>query len=72
MSKICLPREIKTAFLRAVKDGSINVDEIASLANSEQRREVFARVVGPENASTVNSLFESKLLLKNQRQGMID
>lgn len=34
------------------------------------RRQAFEAVVGPEHAQEVNALFESKLLLKNQKEGL--
>ena len=38
--------------------------------SSLQRRDFFTKHVGAENATNVNALFESKLLLKNQRVGL--
>ena len=34
-------------------------------------REFFSKYVGEDNAQWVNTEFESKLLLKNQKQGMV-
>ena len=36
---------------------------------SEERRGLFAGIVGEENARDVNALLESKLLLKDQKAG---
>lgn len=67
---ICLPKEIKDTFIRAVKDGRITPEALSNLSG-EERNAFFEQVVGKEAASTVNALFESKLLLKNQEQGFI-
>jgi hypothetical protein len=39
--------------------------------SSDERHAFLGEIVGKENAQGVNALFESKLLLKNQQQGMI-
>lgn len=67
---ICLPAEIKTSFLRAVKDGKITPENLSNMS-PEERHAMFTNIVGSQAASTVNSLFESKLLMKNQEQGFI-
>jgi len=51
-------------------DGSIDPIKLAGM-ESIARRDFLAQFVGEENAKQVNSLFESKLLLKNQKAGMI-
>lgn len=66
----CLTKQAKENFKKALKDGRINPMELVNL-DSQQRREVLAKFVGPENATQVNALFESKLLLKNQKAGYI-
>jgi len=38
---------------------------------SEQRRAFLEKSIGVDNAQSANALFESKLLLKNQQQGLI-
>lgn len=48
----------------------MNVDKLAEMS-SEDRRAAFADVVGEGDAKSVNALFESKLLLKNQKLGMV-
>lgn len=67
---ICLPKLASDAFKTALKSGRLDPAKLAQMT-SEQRRATFSKVVGETNAKNVNSLFESKLLLKNQKQGMI-
>ncbi len=66
----CLPKESTDKFLEAIKSGSLNPEKLAE-ASSAERRTVFAKLIGEQHAVDVNALFESKLLLKNQQQGMI-
>lgn len=70
MAKICLPKELATRFRQGLKSGEINPDKLSSVT-SKERQEFFNKIVGEEYSQTVNSLFESKLLLKNQKQGFI-
>jgi hypothetical protein len=70
MAKICLPNNIKAAFRQGLKSGTIRPDNLSSMTSS-QRNEFFKNIVGEEFAPMTNALFESKLLLKNQKQGMI-
>jgi hypothetical protein len=39
--------------------------------SSAKRREFFEPIVGAENAQEVNALFESKLLLKDVKRGLV-
>lgn len=71
MANICLPKELASKFIRALREGVLNPGELANMT-SAQRREFFARLLGTEYAPHVNALFESKLLLKNQQTGMIN
>lgn len=71
MANICLPKEVKQTFLRALKDGTIDPQKLSE-ATSAERHANFAKIVGEGNAKEVNALFESKLLLKNQQQGIIN
>ena len=65
----CLPKFAADALLQKMKSGEITPDKLSKMS-SEQRREVFS-FLGEEAAVKTNALFESKLLLKNQQQGMI-
>lgn len=71
MANICLPKEVKQTFLRALKDGTIDPQKLSE-ATSAERHANFAKIVGEGNAKEVNALFEAKLLLKNQQQGIIN
>lgn len=67
----CLPVEQTKKFIQALKDGVIEPEKLSSMT-SQERRSFFTKLVGEEDARQVNALFESKLLLKNQQQGMIN
>lgn len=69
MAMICLPKQLTNKFLSGLKDGSINPDKLSDMS-SEDRRSFFANIIGEDNAKNVNALFESKLLLQDQRVGM--
>ncbi len=66
----CLPSNLANKFLQGLKDGSINPGNLAEMS-SEGRRTFFQTFMGEIHAKHTNSLFESKLLLKNQQRGMI-
>ena len=66
----CLTKDQTLKFKQALKSGEIDPFKLADMS-SEQRRGYFEKVISAENAKQVNSLFESKLLLKNQQAGMI-
>src|SRR5260221_63202 len=66
----CLPKFATDAFKAKLVDGSIDPQKLADMS-SEERHAFLADIVGESNAKGVNALFESKLLLKNQQQGMI-
>lgn len=66
----CLPEQLATEFKKRLKSGEINPDSFAELT-SDQRRSVLSDFLGEEMAKNTNALFESKLLLKNQKAGML-
>ena len=68
---LCLFKETKDRFVRALKTGELNLDELSGLGSSEERRNLLSKFVGEENSKQVNALFESKLLMKNQEAAMI-
>lgn len=68
---ICLPKELTSKFLQAIKSRSLDINDLSKMS-SEERRTMFEEVVGKDNAKDVNALFESKLTLKNQQTGMIN
>jgi len=67
----CLPKFAADVFKQKLVSGEINPDKLASLT-SEERNSFFSSFLGEANAKNVNTLFESKLLLKNQQSGMIE
>lgn len=70
MSKYCLIKPLAKLFKEKLKSGEINPETLSEMT-SKERHEFFAEFLGETNAKNINSLFESKLLLKNQKQGMV-
>lgn len=68
MSGLCLPPNIADKFKQAFVKGEIDPAKLASMT-SEERHNFFKGFSDKESATTINSLFESKLLLKNQQKG---
>lgn len=66
----CLLPQHADAFLDGIRKGEINPEKLSEMT-SEARRDFIGKYVGEENAKFVNAQFESKLLLKNQKEGMI-
>lgn len=66
----CLIKTDAAKLLKAFKDGSIDPGKLAEMT-SEERNTFFQKYTSKENATKVNALFESKQLLKNQKQGYI-
>ena len=58
-------------FKKMLISGEINPEKLNAMT-SEGRREFFAKILGEDNARNVNSLFESKLLMKNKQLAMIN
>ncbi len=52
----------------ALRNGSLNPEKLAEMTSAE-RNGFFKDLVGEDNASQTNALFESKLLLKHKAQG---
>lgn len=67
----CLPKEFTGKFLQDLKSGRLDPAKLSEMT-SEQRRAEFEKSVGKEFSRPVNALFESKLILKNQEQGIIN
>lgn len=70
MANICLMPETSLKFKQALKDGRLNPEKLADMSSAE-RNELLGTIVGKNHAQAVNSLFESKILLKNQQQGYL-
>lgn len=66
----CLPKEFANKFLDALKEGKINPEELAQMS-SEERRNFLEPIVGKEDVHEVNAQLESKLLLQDQKRGMV-
>lgn len=70
MANFCLPPVVVDQFKKALTSGDINPEKLAGMS-SEERHAFLEKYVGKGDAKNVNALFEEKLLLKNQQQGMI-
>src|SRR5207245_10071651 len=70
MAAICLPTDIANKFKQAFVSGDINPEKLMNMS-SEERNKFFQKYSSKEDANTINALFESKMLLKNQKQGMV-
>lgn len=66
----CLPRAFASEFLKALQDGRVDPDKLSAMESAD-RRAFFEKIVGKDNAQPVNALFESKLLLKDQKRGLV-
>lgn len=66
----CLPKEFSEKFTQALKRGEIVPEKLASMSSVE-RNTFFSDIVGKDNAFDVNALFESKLLLKDYKTGLV-
>ena len=64
----CLTKDNEAKFRAALLNKEINPLELSTMG-SEKRRALFEKYVTPDNAIRINSLYESKLLLKNQVTG---
>lgn len=65
----CLPRDRVESFVKGLKSGDLNPEKLARMTSAE-RRALLGEYVGKGAAKDVNAEFESKLLLKNQNQGI--
>lgn len=67
----CIPKHLTALFKEKLKSGEITPDKLSEM-DSAQRHGYFASFLGESNASKVNQLFESKLLLKSQKEGILN
>lgn len=67
----CLLPKIADEFKAKLRSGEIDPEKLNNMT-SKERHEFFSSFMGEENAFNTNALFESKLLLKNQQQGLIN
>ncbi len=70
MPAFCLRKEVVEGFKQALRSGELNPFKMADMESAD-RHAFLEKYVGKENAKEVNTLFESKLLLKNQKAGYI-
>lgn len=66
----CLRPELAEQFKKDLIEGTITPEKLNEMS-SELRHKFFVDKFGEENAMKINSMFEEKLLLKNQKQGII-
>lgn len=66
----CLPQDASKKFLSAIREGRIDPAKLVTMS-SEERRTFFKDIVGEDNAKEVNAQLESKLILKDQKRGMV-
>jgi len=67
---LCIPRHIIADFKARLKSGEITPEKLLDMT-SEQRHELFSKTLGISNAKDVNALFEQKMLLKSQQEGIV-
>lgn len=67
---LCIPKHIVNDFLNRIKTGEITPEKLLDMT-SKERHDYFAKVLGVTNAESVNALFESKMLLKAQQEGIL-
>ncbi len=66
----CLPKQYLEKVKQAIKDGKFDIEKFNT--DSETRRNMLESIVGKESAEQVNTIYEKKLLLKNQEKAMYD
>jgi len=71
MAVSCLIPKVIDNLKDAFKTGKIDPDKLMSMSSAE-RRQLLTDVIGKETAHDVNVLIEGKLLLKNQKQGIVN
>lgn len=67
----CLPPKDADKFKNSIISGEIDPVKLADMSSAE-RHAFFAEKFGEDAAAPMNTLLESKLLLKNQQAGMIN
>lgn len=68
--KFCLPQSVVEKFKQGLR-GELDPAKLVNMT-TEQRRDAFSKYVGADAAIEVNKQFESKLLLVNRQQGIIN
>lgn len=67
----CLNKNLAETFLKKIKDGEIDPQKLSEMS-SQERNDFFSTFMGEKHAEKTNALFESKLLLKNQQEGLVN
>lgn len=70
-STFCLVKDLAEKVKQTIKSGEIDIAKLSDMTSAE-RRAYFNDTLGERNAKEVNALFESKLLLKNQKRGLVN
>lgn len=71
MATWCLTKNLAETFKQKVEDGEIDPAELSGVS-SDARQAYFESFLGKDNAERINTTFEEKIVLKNQRRGMND
>lgn len=66
----CLPKAFVSKFRAALKDGTIKPEKLIDMTSAE-RRTFLEDIVGKDDAKEVNALLESKLLIQDQKRGIV-
>lgn len=67
----CLPKAQSAKFLAAVNSGELNPIKLGGM-KSAARLEAISKILGEDTGKEVNALFESKLLMPNYMQGLVN
>ena len=68
MAFICIPKNKIDIFRKALKGKELDIASLIKMS-TEKRTAFFEKFAG-ENAKTMNTLFEEKIILKNRLQGI--
>lgn len=66
----CIPKKQASVFLKYLQEGKITPEKLSDMSPDE-RRSLFSEIVGNEDAKEMNAALESKLILKDQKRGMV-
>lgn len=67
----CLTPKLAEEFKNKIASGEITPEKLKEMT-SEERAKYFTKIVGEENAKQLNLSYEKKLLLKNEKQAVIN
>lgn len=67
----CLPKFNADKFLDGIRSGKITPEKLSSFESSAARRDFLKEFVGEEHVKEVNTLIESKMLLKDFKTGLV-